>query len=129
MLRPFGSVTDEDIANEARAITKLCMNIAHDNIVHVRNHGWMTSPFSDYYFIDMEYCDKTLENHIADHSTRIPDSNNVIDEGRMGVIEAIQIVNDITHGLGFIHENNEVHRDLKPSNGTNDPFLVTSGKG
>ena len=90
LLRPFGGVTTEDIANEARAVTKLCSPGAHENIVEVCHHGWLPSPASEYYFIDMEYCVTTLEEHI---------NENLPVGGHWDrVYKAIRTAEDITRG-------------------------------
>jgi len=60
---------------------------------------------SSHYFIDMEFCDKNLEEYI--HET----SNFEIDR-------IWSIMKDISDGVSFIHSHDEVHRDLKPRNST-----------
>lgn len=120
IIRKFGGVKSEDIANEVRANTKLCQPNCHNNIVEVFGCGWMPPPNASYFFIDMEYCETDLEQHInnsirADASdlSQITDSSSFAD--------ALQILDDVTCGLEFIHEHDEVHRDLKPKNGRHDP--------
>ena len=106
-MRPFYDTTKEDIDNEINAITKLCTTGAHGNIVVVLRHGWLKS--SPYYFIDMELCDKSLEQYIQTSKVEID-----------GIW---RIMGDITNGVAFIHSHKEVHRDLKPRNSTlSSPF-------
>ena len=58
----FGSVTQEDIENEVRAISELCRPGQSNTVVEVVKHGWL--PRTDFYFIDMEYCPDTLYDWI-----------------------------------------------------------------
>jgi len=63
IVRVFGVVTNEEIENEARAVSKLCCDGQCKYVVDVRDHGWL-NPEQSFYFIDMELCVKTLEAHI-----------------------------------------------------------------
>jgi serine/threonine protein kinase len=112
ILRISPDVETADIENEIRAIKKLC-STGHQNIVQVHSYGAFSEPFhtSDYY-IDMEYCDKTLDKYIRDLKTAsspVP-TNQIFKDG-------VKICKDITKGLVFIHLKKEVHRDIKPQNG------------
>ena len=125
LIRPFGTVTNEDVENEIRAIEKLCTNNGHVNIIKVLRHGWLdTSP---YYFIDMELCQMNLEQYISGRfgpamaSTQTSIDGRDMERNADGSKFSIlwDILNQITEGLHFIHNLNEVHRDLKPRNGNN----------
>ena len=61
-MRVFGSVMEEDIENEVRAISELCRPGQSNTVVEVIKHGWL--PKTDFYFIDMEYCPDTLYDWI-----------------------------------------------------------------
>lgn len=63
----MGGVTREDIDNEAMAIAKLCVGNNTNTIVEVFANGWLPHHPTIYY-IDMEYCEHTLERYIE----RIP---------------------------------------------------------
>lgn len=62
---------------------------------------------SGMFYIDMEYCESTLEQLLDDHRTA-------------GLLERVAlsypIMWDIAAGVAFIHEQCEIHRDLKPRN-------------
>src|ERR1700726_4837902 len=60
IMRAFGSVSEEDLLNEARALDKLKASGRCENIVLVFKHGWLEG--SSYYFIDMELCGCNLEH-------------------------------------------------------------------
>src|SRR5271155_3404182 len=51
ILCPFGSITEEDISNERRALNELNER-KHPHIVEIFGHGFI--PGSPYYYIDME---------------------------------------------------------------------------
>ena len=131
-------------------------------MVEVHRHDWL--PDYSLYFVDMELCDLTLEDHIrkmavegklveqirdvtdwrflldevaqtVDQPTRSrvlgtnneecggaptppessPDPSPADDEFNWESV--IEILDDVTSGLIYIHRKNIVHRDLKPRNG------------
>jgi serine/threonine protein kinase len=76
-------------------------------------------PDSQYYFIDMELCDKSLDQYISDfHST--PDTNAL----KESTASIWKIMRDITDGVSFIHSQLEIHRDLKPQNGIALSYII-----
>jgi hypothetical protein len=58
----IGDTTEEDVENEAWAISALCDGKCK-YVVEVFRHGWLVH--MSLYFIDMEYCDETLEKRIS----------------------------------------------------------------
>lgn len=104
--------------NEAKALTELCARGSHKNVVYVIRHGALP-PYSFFYYFDMEYCEKTLYQHIVEppfSRCGVP----CIDELR----SALPIIIDICSGLAYIHEKNYVHRDLNPRNGRSPPIRL-----
>jgi serine/threonine protein kinase len=53
LIHLFRPGQEENIKNEVRAISSLCMAESHENIVQVLRHG----SFVPYYYIDMELCE------------------------------------------------------------------------
>jgi len=112
----------EVIANETRAIKKLCSG-SHPNIVEVLRIGELKN--SAYYFVDMELCDINLQDYIhRDDSKPLPEAIPYFVKNATSQVKALQIwniVKQIATGVAFIHSHNEIHRDVKPQNGK-DPF-------
>ena len=65
IIRRFGPATEQDIENEANAVSVLCTGTRCKYVVEVLRHGWLTGDHT-YYFIDMEYCIQTLDDFIKD---------------------------------------------------------------
>jgi serine/threonine protein kinase len=110
-MRPFGTVTKEDIKKEVDAVIAICKTGGHDNIIKIYGQG--TIPLHDYYYVDMEFCDMNLEDYI--HSCEYDfegTPNSSLKEQRKKWI----IMTQITRGLSFLHKGHYVHRDLKPRN-------------
>lgn len=121
LIRPFATLTKEDVQNEARAITKLCIQ-GHRNIVRVYRHKHLKG--SGYYAIDMEFCDLTLADYISGDRESVAKTEQLVasdgfitrTENVLRWHDLVRIMQDIANGLEFIHSNNEIHRDLKPNN-------------
>jgi len=118
LIRPFGPVTEDDLMNEIKAITKICTT-GHENIVQVLAHGWLLN--SPYYFIDMPLCYKNLEQYLNggfpdEVQTDLPVPYLRLGDKAVGMSGFI--LEEIVGGLAFIHNRKLVHRDLKPRNGS-----------
>jgi hypothetical protein len=109
IIRPTGMLSDADIQNEARLIDKLCAG-SHKNIVTVFRHEHRM-PF---YFLDMEFCDMSLEEYIKNDIPE-PVSRNLDKIGSNDTIWALLV--DVPSGLEFIHGHQVIHGNLKPRNG------------
>ena len=85
----------------------------------VLKHSWLKS--SPYYAIDMELCQLTLREYIADaeRAQEVMLEYRIEHPHQMAIkwLYICKIVQDIANGLVFIHGCKEVHRDLKPPNG------------
>src|SRR5271155_1660154 len=106
------------IDNEVRAMTKLCSNGGHPNIINILHHGWLNK--DQWYYFDMELCAMNLEDFI--HGPYIETlGGQYFDPTYLGneheCLKLWNIMRDITSGLDYIHSLREVHRDLKPQNG------------
>jgi serine/threonine protein kinase len=112
-----GKVTEEDIANEARAIDKLC-KAGHINIIHVFDHKRFDRN-SVWYCIDMELCDLDLSEYITGNKKDIKGLINWADaiEEDQAQFLLVAILQQLLNGLAFIHGKGLVHRDLTPKNG------------
>lgn len=120
----------DEVENEVNALQGLQRLGVQKNIVTVFKHGWL--PRSDLHFrsglyhIDMELCDLNLQDYMEQKWT--PEMRKRIFyftenlPARMRVGQIWDIMEDITKGVSFLHQNNMIHRDLKPSNGN---FLTT----
>ena len=112
--------TVKDALEEIRAIERLSSRGNHINLVRILGHGRIPG----FYYIDMEFCDGNLEDHIKGiHPHRFEPALNPIFSpmgiGSIGKDATIwDIMEQITSGICFIHTCGEVHRDLKPRNGT-----------
>jgi serine/threonine protein kinase len=112
----MSNISQDDIANEARAVKKLCQS-SHTNIVQVLEMGQLQADGS-LYFIDMELCNFTLEKYIS--GSNVPQLINwgIISQSFLDFAKEIcNIARHIIEGLIFIHGLGEVHRDLSPQNG------------
>jgi len=93
----------EVIANETRAIKKLCSG-SHPNIVEVLRIGELKN--SAYYFIDMELCDINLQDYIhQDDSKPLPEAIPYFVKNATSQVKALQIwniVKQIATGVAFI---------------------------
>src|SRR5271154_4095534 len=96
----------QSFENEVRAISKLCKETGHPQIVSVFRQGEVKN--SALYYIDMELCDGNLDQFMRDH---LPSSTTPIH-----ISDIWNIMVQITSGLAYIHSFGEIHRDIKPRN-------------
>lgn len=86
------------------------------NIVQVLGRGEL-SPMP-YYFIDMELCNFNLDTYFRYlRNVRNGNNDSKYSLEMENMKPPLEILKDITSGVFFIHEQEEVHRDLKPQNG------------
>lgn len=118
LIRSFGGrIAEVVFKNEVRAIERLC-NGTHENIIEVFRHGRLRARHA-LYFIDMEWCDASLEGYI-DGGQSISGLLNWLEIPMRDKTRQILdvIIKDVVNGLIYIHNRNEVHRDLTPANST-----------
>jgi serine/threonine protein kinase len=106
--------------NEVRVVRKFEITGSHENIVSVLKHGWLEENLT--YFFDMERCALTLDAFIRFKFRErlglaqfFSMQTSALDN--LDILSFWSIVNDVTNGLNYIHQLNEIHRDMKPSNG------------
>lgn len=61
-MRPFGSVTRNDIENKARVLRALSQEGGYKNLLRIWDHRWLAELV--YYYIDIELCDLNLHNYL-----------------------------------------------------------------
>ncbi len=99
MLRPE-FVSDEDFINKFRHEAKAVARITHPNVVSIYD---IVESENSLYLV-MEYIEgKDLKSLIQKR-------------GKLSVVEALDIANQVTAGVEVAHENNIIHCDIKPHN-------------
>lgn len=94
----------------------------HINIVQILAHGWLSGTTS-IYFIDMDQFAYNLEHYIHD----IDHSNPATQVSKNGNSE-MDIIRQVSRGIVYIHEHDEMHGGLKPTNGILSKFGYTKAK-
>ena len=99
MLRPE-FVSDEDFINKFRHEAKAVARITHPNVVSIYD----IVESEDSLYLVMEYIEgKDLKSLIQER-------------GKLTIVEALDIVNQVTAGVEVAHDNNIIHCDIKPHN-------------
>jgi len=97
---PPSFATEEErvkrFVREARSAAQL----EHSNIIQIYN----IAKHEDFYFIVMQYADGESLAHAIKR------------EGKINVLEALDIVKDVASALSVAHRKSIVHRDIKPEN-------------
>ena len=136
IIRILGNVREDDIANEVRAIDKLCSSDQGHHLVEVFHHEQCSSGLlhitNDLHQIDMELCVRNLGDEIKADTKSLQeiltqikenarnsesDFNELSLELSTKTVKITVILTQILEALEFIHSHKEVHRDLKPENG------------
>jgi serine/threonine protein kinase len=115
IVRIFGEIDNDLLQNELRVVLKLCKSRENKNIVEVLGDG---SLLNSYHYLDMELCDLNLATYITwEWRPTIQETTMPLVNAHERMEQVWNIMKDITNGVAFIHNHNEVHRDLKPHNG------------
>ena len=94
----------------------------NNNIVCVLNQGWLQGNLTCYFF-DLELCALDLNDYMSGDFKSVLGLSAFWDpqfaeDQDLGCLTIWKIMDHISNGLKFIHDNQAVHRDLKPSNGS-----------
>lgn len=99
MLRPE-FVSDEDFINKFRHEAKAVARITHPNVVSIYD----IVESEDSLYLVMEFIEgKDLKSVIKER-------------GKLSIVEALDIANQVTAGVEVAHNNNIIHCDIKPQN-------------
>jgi serine/threonine protein kinase len=97
---PPSFATEEErvkrFVREARSAAQL----EHSNIIQIYN----IAKHEDFYFIVMQYADGESLAHAIKR------------QGKIKVLEALDIIKDVASALSMAHQKNIIHRDIKPEN-------------
>jgi serine/threonine protein kinase len=133
-MRSLGPIHEEDINNEARAISFLEESGGHNHIIEILGHGWSDN-YGHYYFIDMELAEFDLFDYILyHHGTKNLDAARrrasfpvLVSKASSPfekVVNIYTIMRQIATALEFLHSRSMIHRDVKPRNGMTPNYLV-----
>jgi serine/threonine protein kinase len=129
IVRPFGSLSREDIETEMRAINQLNKDGGHPNIINVFAHDWVGYPYR-FFFIDMELCDTSLHYYIHGERFDLAVADNTFIRRDAPILNQMLnvwiIMLHISEGVEYIRLNKQVHRDLKPQNSMSLPSQLIS---
>jgi len=116
------SIKEDILGPEITAIKKIIgeSSLSYEkNIIRFIQFGRL--PKAPYYFIDMEFCEITLEQYIYRSEPLGPNENiPFFVKDAPPPMKAQQIWNvmkQITNGVAYLHSIGMAHRDLKPANG------------
>lgn len=99
---------DPDVKMELAAIQTLCKStLPNHHIIQVYDILFREDPFARQTFIQMEFCDGTLETYIEEVRTKA---------GSLEPIEIVEIMIQVLTGLCHCHTLGFCHRDLKLPN-------------
>jgi len=111
-------MTDENILIQEVAISTLIQTFDSDSVVQYVDFWFEREDKSDkawILFIQMELCEKTLEDIIKELGQDLSTKNSGILTD-FGYFIASELFIEILEGVKFLHERQIIHRDLKPGN-------------
>ena len=117
-----GAVSEAEFADEVNMMT--LEQHSHEHIVAILGHGALGK--NNAYFVDMEYCDLTLNEYIRGTRTSIHGLQDyaISIQSAQGSFFICSILQQILSGLVFIHSNGKVHRNLTSQSSTKTLLCV-----
>src|SRR5579859_1133426 len=105
----------KEIADDSRIMADLSKSKSAKDIIDIMRYGRLSTNAS-YYFVDMEYCDESLETHIRGLNgpalVWVPDDDTSPRVSWDEVAPVMEICVAMAGGLAFLHRHHVIHGNL-----------------